>query len=57
MSLMYSRRAEHYLRQRGIPYDPFRLSIHRLTPKQRRRALHKESHQLRQMGWTHDRTV
>lgn len=57
MSLLYADRAERYLRQRGITYDPQRMSIHRLTPRQRRRALHKESSQLRKIGWAHDRSA
>lgn len=40
--LDYADRCERYARQRGWHYDPQRMSIHRLTPAQRRRALHKE---------------
>ena len=45
MSLNYADRAERYLRQRGIAYDPARISIDKMTPRQRRRALAKERHQ------------
>jgi hypothetical protein len=40
--LDYADRARRCFAQRGIAYDPQRMSIHRLTPAQRRRALHKE---------------
>lgn len=42
MALTYADRCERYARQRGWHYDPHRMSIGRLTPAQRRRALHKE---------------
>jgi len=42
--LAYADRAERYLPRRGIAYDPERLSIDRLTPRQRKRALKKERH-------------
>jgi hypothetical protein len=42
--LDYAGRCARYLRQRGIAYDPARLSVDRLTPRQRRRALKKERH-------------
>src|ERR1700756_4474852 len=42
--LNYADRCARYLPQRGIPYDPERMSIGRLTPRQRRRALKKERH-------------
>ena len=44
LALDYAGRCARYLPQRGIPYDPSRLSIDRLTPRQRRRALKKERH-------------
>jgi hypothetical protein len=40
--LDYADRCERYARQRGWAYDPARLSIHHLTPRQRRRAIKKE---------------
>jgi hypothetical protein len=40
--LTYAGRCRRYLAQRGIAYDPHRMSIHRLTHPQRRRALRKE---------------
>jgi hypothetical protein len=40
--LTYSDRCQRYARQAGWKYDPHGLSIHRLTPAQRRRALKKE---------------
>jgi hypothetical protein len=40
--LDYAGRCARYLPRRGIAYDPERLSIDRLTPRQRRRALKKE---------------
>jgi hypothetical protein len=43
---MYDDRAFRYLAQRGILYDRHRMSIDRLTPAQRRRALRKE-----RRGW------
>lgn len=48
--LMYSERAERYLRQRGIDYDDHTIAIGRLTPAQRRRALHKERRGWRRIG-------
>ena len=51
MSLLYAARCERYARQRGWAYDPQRLSIDRLTPRQRRRAMHKERHMLAVFGW------
>lgn len=50
--LMYSERAERYLRQRGIVYDDHSIAIGKLTPTQRRRALHKERRGWRKVGWT-----
>lgn len=44
--MSYADRAERYLRQRGIPHDPSRMSIHKLTAPQRRRAIRKE-----RRGW------
>lgn len=44
MVLSYADRCERYARQRGWRYDPQRMSIHHLTPAQRRRALRKERH-------------
>jgi hypothetical protein len=41
-ALDYAGRCARYLPQRGIPYDPERLSVGRLTPRQRKRALKKE---------------
>jgi hypothetical protein len=38
----YGDRCQRYARQRGWAYDPERLSIGHLTPRQRRRAMHKE---------------
>jgi len=40
--LDYAGRCARYLPRRGIAYDPERLSVGRLTPRQRRRALKKE---------------
>jgi hypothetical protein len=40
--LDYDGRCERYARQRGWAYDPSRLSIGRLTPRQRKRAMKKE---------------
>jgi hypothetical protein len=45
--LDYADRCERYARQRGWAYDPHRLSIDHLTPRQHRRALKKERHQWR----------
>lgn len=45
--LLYADRAERYLRQRGIDYDPERISVHLLTPRQRHRALKKERRLIR----------
>lgn len=42
--LDYADRCARYLPQRGIAYNPVRLSVDRLTPRQRRRALKKERH-------------
>jgi hypothetical protein len=42
--LDYAGRCARYLPRRGIAYDPERLSVDRLTPRQRRRALKKERH-------------
>lgn len=42
--LTYAGRCERYARQGGWRYDPRRISIDRLTPRQRRRALKKERH-------------
>ncbi len=42
MALDYAGRCGRYARQRGWKYDPRRLSIQHLTPRQRRRALKKE---------------
>jgi hypothetical protein len=50
MALDYADRCERYARQRGWPYDPHRLSIDQMTPRQRRRALKKERH-----AWAADR--
>jgi len=44
--LVYGERCARYLPARGIPFDPQRMSIDRLTPRQRRRALKKERHAL-----------
>lgn len=44
--LDYAGRCARYLPQRGIAYDPERMSISRLTPRQRSRALKKERHAL-----------
>jgi len=44
--LDYADRCARYLPRRGIAYDPERLPIDRLTPRQRRRALKKERHAL-----------
>jgi hypothetical protein len=38
----YAARITRYLPQRGIAYDPQRMSYGYLTPRQRRRALKKE---------------
>jgi hypothetical protein len=51
MSLDYADRCERYARQRGWLYRWDRMSIDHLTPRQRRRALKKEGHALRRMGW------
>lgn len=48
--LLYADRAERYLRQRGIPYDPEALSVHLLTPRQRHRALKKENRAIRRLA-------
>jgi hypothetical protein len=40
--LDYAARCQRYARQAGWAYDGHRMSISRLTPRQRRRALHKE---------------
>ena len=48
--LMYGERAERYLRQRGIGYDDHTVSIGKLTPAQRRRALRKERRGWRRIG-------
>ena len=40
--LDYAGRCERYARQAGWAYDPHRISIDKLTPRQHRRALHKE---------------
>jgi hypothetical protein len=45
VTLDYAGRCERYARQRGWAYDPERMSIGHLTPRQRRRALKKESSQ------------
>lgn len=45
MVLDYGDRCERYARQRGWKYDPGKISIGHLTPRQRRRALRKEWHQ------------
>jgi hypothetical protein len=45
--LDYADRCERYARQRGWAYDPHRMSIDHLTPRQHRRALKKEWHQWR----------
>ena len=42
--LDYAGRCARYLPARGVPYDPGRLSVDRLTSRQRRRALKKERH-------------
>ena len=42
--LDYAGRCARYLPARGITYDPERLSVDKLTPRQRRRALKKERH-------------
>ena len=42
--LDYADRCARYLPRRGIAYDPERLSVEYLTPRQRRRALKKERH-------------
>jgi len=42
--LDYAGRCARYLPQRGIAYDPGRLSVSHLTPRQRKRALKKERH-------------
>jgi len=42
--LDYADRCARYLTQRGIEYDPERISFDRMTPRQRRRALKKERH-------------
>lgn len=51
MTLSYADRAERYLTQRGIPYDQHVISIDRMTPRQRRRALKKEASQWRRQVW------
>jgi hypothetical protein len=51
VSLDYGDRCERYARQCGWTYDPQRMSIWRLTPRQRRRALKKERRTLRRLGW------
>jgi len=40
--LLYGDRCERYARQRGWKYDPHAMSVHHLTPRQRRRAIAKE---------------
>lgn len=45
MTLDYAGRCERYARQRGWHYDPHRMSYDKLTPRQRRRALKKETSQ------------
>jgi hypothetical protein len=47
MSLDYAARCERYARQAGWAYDQHQMSWEHLTPRQRRRALKKEGHQLR----------
>ena len=42
--LDYAARCQRYARQAGWAYDEYRLSIDRLTPRQRRRAIKKEQH-------------
>lgn len=42
--LGYAGRCQRYARQAGWAYDEHRLSIDRLTPRQRRRAIKKERH-------------
>ncbi len=44
MVMDYADRCARYLPQNGYVYDPRRISIDKLTPRQRRRALHKERH-------------
>jgi hypothetical protein len=41
--LDYAGRCERYARRRGWAYAPNRISIGRLTPRQRRRAMAKEN--------------
>jgi hypothetical protein len=50
VTLDYAGRCERYARQRGWAYDPARLSIGKLTPAQRRRALRKERHMWRRLA-------
>lgn len=45
--LTYAGRCERYARQRGWAYDEHAMSVHHLTPAQRRRAMHKEQRQYR----------
>lgn len=42
--LTYADRAERYLARPMERYDPHRMSIDKMTPAQRHRALHKERH-------------
>lgn len=49
--LNYADRCQRYARQRGWAYDPKRMSIQHLTPRQRRRAMHKERQQA--PGYSH----
>jgi hypothetical protein len=51
MALLYAARCERYAAQRGWAYDPQRMSIGHLTPRQQRRAMHKERHMLARLGW------
>lgn len=44
--LTYADRAERYLARPMERYDPQRMSIDKMTPAQRRRAIHKERHAL-----------
>lgn len=48
--LTYAGRCERYARQRGWHYDPQQMSIHHLTPAQRRRALRKERRSWRRLA-------
>lgn len=42
MVMDYADRCARYLPQNGYAYDPRKISIDKLTPRQKRRALHKE---------------